>query len=324
MTNKNIAVIIPNWNGADILTACLDSLADQTTKCTIIVVDNGSSDNSLKLLKQQYPKVLVLAKDKNYGFAGGVNFGIRYALEQNFQYIALLNNDAVAEADWLEHLLRTIQSNDGLGIVTSKMLRDDKKHLDDTGDFYSVWGMPFPRGRNQLDNGQFDSETEVFGASGGASLYRAEVFEEIGLFDERFFAYLEDVDISFRARLAGWDIAYEPKARVYHKVNATSSKLGSFSRYHTIKNFFALYTKNMPGWLYWKYLLLFLLQAVRLLISSVLRRGGIAYMRGFGRAMLNLPYMFRERRKIQKNRKVTPKQIDALLYKSRPPRIPSL
>jgi len=184
--------------------------------------------------------------------------------------------------------------------------------------------MPFPRGRNQKDEGQYDTEESVFGASGGATLYRAKMLREIGLFDEYFFAYLEDVDVSFRAQLAGWKTRYTPHAVAYHHVGGTSSSLGSFTRYHYIKNFYMTYAKNMPSRLYWKYLPLFIIQSVRLFASAALRGSGWAYIRGTARAFLNTPHIIRERRKIQENRKVSVAEIDKLLYKHRPPRIPEL
>lgn len=326
MPNKrNTAVIVPNWNGAEMLAKCLSSLEKQTVKTEIIVVDNGSSDNSTETVKKNFPNVRLIKNFKNLGFAGGVNKGIKQAMGTDHEFIALFNNDATAEPDWLEKLLSRIETDEMLGIVTGKLMRDDKKHFDSTGDFYSTWGIPFPRGRNQQDLSQYDKSEEVFGASGGASVYRSKMLEEIGLFDERFFAYYEDVDVSFRARLAGWKIAYEPSAVAYHKVGATSEKLGPFTRYHSVKNFHLLYWKNMPGKLFFKYLPLFWLQGLRFAISSTLRGGLPAYLRGLGRAMLYQPQIFFvDRRKIHKKRKVSSGEIDSWLYHGRPPKIPSI
>lgn len=320
-----VAVVIPNWNGAEFLAECLKSLDNQTLKPQIIVVDNGSEDASVQIVENRFPKVRLIKNSKNIGFAGGVNVGIRHALEAKTEYIALFNNDAVAESDWLEKLVTAAERKKRTGIVTGKMMRSDRNLIDSTGEQYSVWGMPFPRGRNHKDTDQFDKKQEVFGASGGASLYRVEMLEEIGLFDERFFAYYEDVDISFRAQLAGWKIFYEPKAVAYHHVGATSSKLGSFTRYHSIKNFHLLYWKNMPGILFFKYLPFFWLQGIRLMISSILRGGGLTYFKGLARALLYQPFVFLfDRREIHKNKKVTWREIDELLYHDRPPKIPSL
>lgn len=319
-----VAVIVPNWNGKAYLGKALDSLLAQDLKPEVLVVDNGSVDGSVEHIKQNYPGVQLIELDKNHGFAGGVNSGIKMAIENDVDYVALLNNDATADKLWLQQLVRRVEANPKIGIVACKLMRTDKKHIDSTGDVYSVWGVPFPRGRNQMDTAQYNHSQEVFSASGGASLYRVKMFEQIGLFDERFFAYLEDVDISFRAQLAGWRVAYEPSALAYHHIGATSSKLGSFSRYHFTKNFFMLYVKNMPGVLFWKYLPLFLLQSARFAVSNTLRGEGLAYFQALSRAIINSPGVLKDRWKIQKTRKVTTNYIDSMLYKHRPPKIPTL
>lgn len=321
---KKIFVVIPNWNGVDIIADCLKSLDKQTHKHHVVVVDNGSVDKSVSVIRAKFPAVHLINLPDNTGFSGGVNTGIRYALQQGAEAIALFNNDAVADKNWLKELVKTMRSSPKAGIITGKFMRSDKIHFDSTGDYYSIWGMPLPRGRNLVDTGQYNVPEEVFGATGGASLYRTALFKQIGLFDEAFFAYYEDVDLSFRAQLSGWKILYNPKAITYHEVGGTSSKLGSFTRYHATKNFFMLYAKNMPGWVYWKYLPLFTLQAARLGASSLLRGGGWPYIQGVSRAFLNTPHIIRERRNIQKHRKVSIKYIDSLLYKHRPPRIPKL
>lgn len=319
---KKIFVVIPNWNGADMIAECLQSLEKQTCKHKVVVVDNGSVDESISIIEAQFPGVHLIRLPENTGFSGGVNTGIEYALSQEADAIALFNNDAIADKDWLKQLATTLETQPEAGIATCKLLRDDKKHFDSTGDFYSVIGMPFPRGRNRLDKGQYDNPEEVFAASGGASLYRAEMFNQIGIFDQAFFAYYEDVDISFRAQLAGWKVFYNPEARVYHHVSATSSKLGSFTRYHATKNYYLLYAKNMPGWLYWKYLPRFTLQAIRLAASSLLKGGFWAYIRGLTKAFLLTPHIIRERRRIQGERTVSIDYIDSILVKQRPPLIP--
>lgn len=320
----NIAVVIPNWNGADFIGQCLTSLAKQSLKPRIVVVDNGSRDDSLELIDRLCPEAEVLAFPDNAGFAGGVNRGIRPLLKDGVKYIALFNNDAVADPDWLKNLVAAAEAHPEAGIVTGKFMRMDKKHIDSTGDNYSVWAMPFPRGRNQIDKGQFDKPEYVFSGTGGASLYRASMLEQIGLFDEEFFAYYEDVDISFRAQLHGWKVWYEPEAVAYHHVSGTSSKLGEFSRFHSTKNFYMLYAKNMPARLYWKYGLFFLIQAARLLASSILRGHGLIYIKGIVKAFSNSRHITRQRLRNQRGRKVSAKEIDALLYKHRPPKIPTI
>lgn len=317
-----VYVIVLNWNGIDMIEECLDSLLKQTYKSEVVVIDNGSIDGSVELLEKKYPEIHLVKEDINHGFAGGVNIGIKLAVEQGADAVALLNNDAVADESWVEKLVDSLNEQPDVGIVTSRLTQMDKKHLDSTGDFYTTWGMPFPRGRNQKAEGAFLKREYIFGASGGASLYRTKMFEDIGVFDETFFAYLEDVDISFRAQLAGWKISYEPSAVAYHHISATSSRMGSFSRYHTVKNFHLLYLKNMPGYLFWKYLPLFILHSVRLGISSTVRGGLLAYLRGWFKALILFPKTLVLRWNIQRKRKVNISYIDSILTHSRPRRIP--
>lgn len=315
-------VVIPNWNGAEMLAEAIKSIRNQSQENTIVVVDNASVDDSVELVESRFTDVVLIKNDINKGFAGGVNTGIRYALDNGAEAIALFNNDAVAKKDWLKRLCETLTANPETGIVTCKLMRDDKEHFDSTGDFYSVWGIPFPRGRNQKDIGQYDKAESVFGASGGASLYRAEMLREIGLFDERFFAYYEDVDISFRAQLAGWKVKYNPEAVAYHHIGATSSKLGDFTRYHSIKNFLLLYTKNMPVKLYWKYLPYFLYQFMRTTARSMTDGKPQVWLKSVFKFLTYLPSILRDRHIIQKQRKITVAEVDQLLYRSRPPQIP--
>ena len=242
---KRVSVVVPNWDGADSLGACLDSLVEQSAQPHVIVVDNGSHDGSLKLL-EKYPAVEVIKHDHNLGFAGGVNAGFRKAIADSVDYVGALNNDAVADKDWLKHLMAALDKDSKVGIVTSKILNADGTKLDSTGDYYTVWGLPYPRGRGETEINKYDGETEVFGASGGASLYRISTLQAIGLFDEDFFAYYEDVDLSFRAQLAGWKIRYAPQAIVHHQIGATSGKLKGFTTYQTMKNLPMLWYKNVP------------------------------------------------------------------------------
>lgn len=319
-----VYVVVLNWNGKDLIKPCLDSLQSQTYPAEIVVVDNGSSDGSVEYIESKFPDVQLIKKSANHGFAGGVNIGIKHALKNGAEAVALFNNDAVAEPVWLEHLVRAMNEEKTAAIVTGRLMQMDKIHLDSTGDFYTTWGMPFPRGRNQKAAGNFEHQEFIFAASGGASLYRAKALHEIGLFDENFFAYFEDVDISFRAQLAGWTVIYIPDAVAYHHISATSSRMGSFSRYHSIKNFYILYAKNMPAGLFWKYLPLFLLHGLRLAVSSLVRGGFIAYLRGCARAVLLLPDTLKARKLIQGRRRVPVSYIDGLLTHSRPRRIPPI
>ncbi|HEX3082677.1 MAG TPA: glycosyltransferase family 2 protein [Candidatus Saccharimonadia bacterium] len=334
-------VVIPNWNGIDMIEECLRSLEKQTQVHTVIVVDNGSVDGSNVVVRDKFPKVQLLEFPNNAGFAGGVNRGIRPALEQGADYIALFNNDAVADPHWLERLVAALEADPKAGAVAAKIMTQDGKRLDSTGDFYSIWGMPFPRGRGEEDEGQYDGEANhhVFAVSGGASLYRAKMLKQIGLFDEDFFAYFEDLDISFRGQLAGWTMIYEPHAEVLHAIGGTSSRIdhykkgqkaaaanhdgvqrpSAFARFHTVKNFAYVYTKDMPGWLYWKYLPR-LIVSWGMMLASDLRRGlWRTNAKANFTALAHLPKMLAARRRIQSGRKVSLGYIDGLLYHDFPP-----
>jgi len=319
MTESRNYVVIPNWNGKDMLISCLDSLLRQNTLAHIVVVDNGSADGSQKLIKEHYPSVHLIELDKNYGFAGGVNAGIKVAVESGAEFVALFNNDAVAHNDWLSKLVGAICADPKVGIVTSKFMRIDKKHIDSTGDFYTIWGLPLPRGRNELDTGQFDNMKDIFSASGGASLYRISMLNEIGLFDNDFFAYYEDVDLSFRAQLAGWKIRYEPGALAYHQVGATSSKLKGFATYQTMKNLPLLLWKNVPRRLLLIVLPRFTLSYFSFYISSLQRGQGWVSTKGILRMLFLLPKKSIERVHIQKNRTVSDEYIKSILYCDLPP-----
>lgn len=320
MVNKqSVAVVIPNWNGADYIAACLRSLARQSLTPHVIVVENGSHDDSVNIIKTGFKDVELLEYPDNAGFAGGVNRGIRVAIKGGYKYVALFNNDAVADRKWLENLVSAADVHEEVGTVTGKFMHMDKKHIDSTGEEYTMWGMPFPRGRNQVDSGQYDQAECVFGATGGASLYRIKMLEEIGLFDEDFFAYFEDIDISLRAQLAGWKVWYEPTAIAYHHVSATSSKLGSFSRYHSLKNFYLVWMKCLPWQLGVLYSPFIFLQSIRLLATSVIKARSLIFLKSFAKVVQLLPSTIKKRRKIQASRKVPAGYINGIISKKFPP-----
>jgi GT2 family glycosyltransferase len=320
---SKVVVIVPNWNGADSLAACLDSLITQSLKAHIIVVDNGSSDASIELL-HKYPDIEVIRHSKNKGYAGGVNPGFRRAIELGVKYAAPFNNDAVADKQWLEKLVDYLEAHDEVGIATCKLLSADGKRLDSTGDYYTVWGLPYPRGRGESDLDKYDGQTEIFAASGGASLYRVSMLEQIGLFDEDFFAYYEDVDLSFRAQLAGWKVAYVPEAVAYHQIGGTSKKLKGFTAYQTMKNQPLLLLKNVPrrylfrvGWRFTLAHTLFFLRAFS-------RREGWAALKGDLKGTGLLFSAYTKRRTIQRSKKVTDEYIWSILVHDLPPNARSL
>ncbi len=316
---KKIAIIIPNWNGQATLKKCIDSLLVQSLKNSVIVVDNGSTDQSNKILSNYGDKITVLKQEKNLGFAGGVNVGLNYSLNENFDFIALFNNDAVADQYWLEKLLKQINTDEKIGIVTSKILTSNGHKIDSTGDFYTIWGLPYPRGRGEVNSEKYDSELSIFSASGGACLFRSSMLKKIGLFDESFFAYYEDVDISFRAQLFGFKVLYTPQALVYHQIGATSRKLKGFTTYQTMKNLPMLLLKNTPFPLLFKILPRFLLVYLSFFVSATSRKELSFALKGFWKSLLLLPKTLAKRKYNIKHKTVTDLYIKSILVYDLPP-----
>ena len=197
-----ISIIIVNWNGRHLLTDCLGSLRTQTYRdYEAILVDNGSSDGSVEFVRTQFPEVHLIVLPENRGFAGGNNVGIAAATGQ---YIALLNNDTKADPDWLSSLVNATASGSQVGMWASKILSYDAPTVIDNTGLLLYWdGLARGRGRLEVDSGQFDQQQEVLFPSGCAGLYRKSMLDEIGSFDEEFFAYADDVDLGLRGRLAG-------------------------------------------------------------------------------------------------------------------------
>ncbi len=316
---EKVAVVIPNLNGETILPLAVDSLLEQTIQATIIVVENASTDNSLEVLESYGQKITVLINDTNLGFAGGVNTGIRYALERGFDAVALFNNDAIARSNWLENLVATMNSYSEAGIVTGQIQLGDGKSLDSTGEFYTTWGLPYPRGRERpVDS--YPEEEYVFGASGGASLYRTSMLKEIGLFDEHFFAYYEDTDISFRAQLYGWKIRYTPDAVVSHRQGETSKKMvKGFTVYQTFKNLPVLFVKNVPAKLSLPIGIRLCLAYLLILAKAVANGKAIPALKGAGKAIALIPHSLRERKRIQSDAKVPSAYINSIIIHDLPP-----
>lgn len=319
MSKSSISIVIPSWNEKDALAHCLDSLLEQTRKAHIIVVENGSVDGSLQLLQEKYPQVEIIVHTKNLGFTGGVNAGIRRAIERKDDFVALFNNDAVADKNWLDKLAVEMEKNDNVGIATCTLMSIDEKHLDSTGDIYTVWGLPFPRGRGEAVSTTYDKHRDIFGASGGASIFRVKMLEQIGIFDDDFFAYYEDVDISFRAQLAGWKVRFAPKAKAYHQIGATSGKIKGFTTYQTMKNLPWVIWKDVPTSLLPKVLPRFCLAYTAFWLSAVRRGQGWSATRGWAKSLLLLPKKLGERRHIQRNRTVSVSYIWSIMEHDLPP-----
>jgi len=319
---NRVAIVVLNWNGINDTLACLDSLLSQTYKhFHLVVVDNGSVDNSKELLdKYQLSHsdvVDVIYNPTNFGFAGGVNTGIEWALSDDFEYVALFNNDAVADKKWLVSLVKAINKKD-IGMATGLLLHEDGKTIDSTGDWFSKWGLAFPRNRGDTVS-KAPEAGEVFGATGGAALYKVALFKDIGIFDEDFFAYYEDADISFRAQLAGWKVVYTPEAVAYHKQGATSSKIPGFTIYQTFKNLPLLFIKNVPRQLLLTIGVRFYLAYWLILLNAIAKGNGKPALKGAGMSFVLGFKKIGERWQIQKHKKTSAAYIKSILWNDLPP-----
>ena len=307
------SVIIPNWNGAAHLPTCLDSLRCQTLRdFEVIVADNGSTDGSLELLARDYPEVRVLALGENRGFAGACNAGMWAA---QGEFVVLLNNDTAADPRWLEEVVAAFQRHPEAGLIAAKMLLFDRRDtFHTTGDFYRLDGIPGNRGVWQQDSGQYDREEYVFSACGGSAAYRRATLDQVGLLDEGFFFSCEDVDLAWRAQLAGWRCIYAPRAVVYHKLSATGG--GVTASFHNGRNFIYLLVKDYPGDL-WRIHWRAILQAQLRIAWKALRawRGAAARarLRGMLAALLGIPRLLRKRREVQRGRTVDRTYLESIL-----------
>lgn len=241
--DKNVTVIIPNFNGFTFLEPCLSALAKQDYDgYEILVVDNGSSDESAAwLLEHEIPTIFL---ETNTGFSGAVNIGIKAAVTP---YVLLLNNDTEVTPSFVGEMVDAIRRSPSIFAVSSKMIQLHHKELmDDAGDMYSLLGWAYQRGVGQSSSG-YNRAREVFSACAGAAIYRRQVFEQIGYFDEMHFAYLEDIDVCYRAKIYGYHNRYCPDAVVYHVGSGTSgSKYNSFKVKLAARNQIYLNYKNMP------------------------------------------------------------------------------
>jgi GT2 family glycosyltransferase len=320
---NRVAIVVLNWNGIADTIPCLESLLTQSYRnYTIVLVDNGSIDNSLDVLDKFIPphtdKIHLIKNDTNKGFAGGVNTGIRWVIENDYDYVALFNNDAVADKEWLTSLIAAASTSDEVGIATGLLLHENGKTIDSTGDWYSVWGLAFPRNRGDKVS-HAPKDGLVFGASGGATLYKTALLKDIGLFDEDFFAYYEDVDISFRAQLAGHKVIYTPDAIAYHKQGATSNKIPGFAIRQTFKNLPLLFWKNVPNRLLLPIGLRFYLALLLIYGNSFTHHNGWSATLGTFKGLLLLPKALKQRRLIQKKKRVSSDYINEMIWHDLPP-----
>jgi GT2 family glycosyltransferase len=243
-----VSIVIPNFNGKHFLNDCFKSLLKQKNQIEeIILVDNGSRDGSQDFIKkymEKYSFFKIIENEKNLGFSVAVNQGIEASKSD---FVFLLNNDVEVDEYSIVNLLKCINSRPKIFSVASKMIQFNNRNLiDDAGDMYTILGHTKRLGFNK-ESTKYNSSKEIFSSCGGAALYRKSVFKEIGYFDESFFAYMEDVDIGYRGKIAGYKNLYCPKSKVYHVGSGSSgSQYNSFKIKLSAKNNVLVFYKNMP------------------------------------------------------------------------------
>ena len=297
-----ISVLVINYNGARHLAQLVAALQTQTLRdFELIFIDNASVDGSVALLRQLCDAsalaITLLSNTENTGFAPACNQGIRVA---QGEWIALLNNDAFPEPGWLEYLWNASQVSPRLGMVAAKLLfAHEPARINSAGIAIDWAGIAWDWRGGELDQPEESGPVEIFGPCGGAALYSREMLDEIGGFDEDFFAYLEDVDLAWRAQLAGWRCVLEPKARVYHVHSATLGNSSPFKNYLLGRNKIWLITKNYPSpWLIF-YLPVIFGYDLLSVIGNAIRARNFSALKGRLAALRQLPHFLRKRRTIQ-------------------------
>jgi GT2 family glycosyltransferase len=329
--SRLVSVVIPNLNRRDLLECSLNSLWKQTYRnFEVVVVDNGSTDSSVEFLRSvAHDRLKVVELPANLGFAGGCNAGISRAAGT---YIATLNNDAEADASWLEELVAGMDSSPTVGMCASKILfHGDRGRIDKVGHLIYWDGLNHGRGSGELDRGQYGTVEEVLFPDGAAALYRRDMLEQIGLFDETFFAYGDDADLGLRGRLAGWTCIYVPTAVVYHIRSATAGEFSSLKAFLIERNrlFVALKVLPLPLLLasplftalrfaFHAYGAIFLVGSSGDFAAGISRGSLVmAIARAYWSALRYLPHMWRSRRRIRRAPHLNDRAFLSLLWKHR-------
>lgn len=299
----NVAVVIVNANGGEHLARTLECLGRQTSAPRrVFVVDNASADGSMDGLEDRFPWVEAIRLDENVGFAAANNLAVRRA--EDCEWVALLNPDAYAEARWLEELLDAAARRPEFSFFGSRLVQAaDPDRLDGTGDVLHVSGMAWRRDHGVAASAVERVEEEIFSPCAAAALYRRDVFLAVGGFDEQFFCYYEDSDLSFRLRLAGERCLFVPGAVVHHVGSATTGRMSDFTIYHSYRNQTWVFVKNMPLPLLLLYLWQHVLVGALVFGAFLLRGQGRVVLRAKRDAIAQLPRVLRQRRETQRGRR---------------------
>jgi len=299
-----VSIIILNYNGKHLLGVCLDSVIAQTYEnLEVIVVDNGSADASVEFVRNNYPKVKVIANTANLGYVKAANQGIAYS---HGEFLVVLNNDTRADASWIEHLVRTAHTDSAIGICASKQLNFfEPAVIDSTGIQFFRGGYARDRGKHEKDCGQYDLKEEIFGAPGASAFYRRAMLDDIGVFDEDYFAYCEEFDLSFRAQLLGWKCIFVPEAVIYHMSGRTRAASDErFLVFYVERNRLFTIIKNYPVRLFllnWPFLLKYEFD----ILMRFLKKGEKEVMSARFDALRHLSGMLAKRFAIQRRRKAS-------------------
>lgn len=307
-TQPMVSVVIVVWNSFAHLRLCFHSLKKQGfTDFEVVIVDNGSADNSIEYIKNFGLRVRIERLNKNEGFSTASNIGARLA---RGKWLVLLNADAFPEPDWLEKLLSAAETHPEFSFFSSRQIQANKPELlDGAGDVYNVSGLAWRRYYNFPSN-KFGHQTEeIFSACGAAALYRREDFLQAGGFDEDYFSYFEDVDLGFRLRLAGKKCLYVPEAVVHHVGSASTGKRSDFSVYYGYRNMIWTFFKNMPSPLIWFFLPVHVVTLMFFVVYLSFRGQGKVILRAIRDAVRGLPGVFEKRKVIQKNKKIKPSEL---------------
>lgn len=271
MTPPSVLIVVLNWNGCQDTLACLASLQQlEYPAHTLLVIDNGSTDQSVATIRSRFPDVLVIETGANLGYAAGNNVGLRYALMQKYDYVLLLNNDTEVAPDFLTPLVATCEQEPAIAAVGPKTYFYDRPDVLWAAGAVIDWhqgGRTYMRGMLEIDQGQFDQACNVDFVPGCACLVRTSILEQVGLLDERFGMYYEETEWCARMTQAGWRIVYVPAGKVWHKVQLQSQELSPRITYYMARNrllflrathaspatwLYALFVQDLRTWLSWR------------------------------------------------------------------------
>lgn len=299
---SEISVIVVNWNSGPWLARCFTALKEQSfTDFEIIVVDNASTDDSIARAIPLLPHARLLPQQRNLGFAAANNLAVCVA---KGRWIALLNPDAIPAPDWLACLLAAATAHPEFGFFGScQLMAERPERLDGIGDAYHISGLAWRIGHDAEISATHQRPMEIFSPCAAAAFYRRDLFQAAGGFDERFFCYMEDVDLGFRLRLAGARALYVPDAVVLHAGSASSGRHSDFTVYHSQRNLVWAFAKNMPTSLLLTYLPVHLALNLFAIFHFVLRGQGRVALKAKWDALCDLPIVLRQRRAIQEMRR---------------------